>query len=234
MAQHKRLIIAIDGPAGAGKSTVAREVARRLGYLFINTGAMYRALAWKALQEGIALEDKQSLGDLARRAIIELSGPVDALEVTIDGQAVTSAIVTPEISRAASIVSAVPAVRRALVAQQQALGAVGGVVMEGRDIGTHVFPTADLKIFLDATAEARAQRRWMEEESRGRTSLPLLQIQAEIEERDARDRTREDSPLVRAADALYLDSSALSIETVVAIILGHLPQEPDTAEIEQG
>ena len=221
------LIIAIDGPAGAGKSTIAREIARRLGYLFINTGAMYRAVAWKALAEGIALEDVEAIGSLAGRAVIELSGPVDALEVEIDGQVVTRAIVTPEISRAASIVSAIPAVRRALVAQQQALGTDGGVVMEGRDIGTHVFPHADVKIFLDATAEARAQRRWLEEQQRGPASLPLAQIQGEIEERDARDRNRADSPLVQAADALYLDSSEMAINEVIEAILACLPTPPD-------
>ena len=224
---RKGLIIAIDGPAGAGKSTIAREIARRLGYLFINTGAMYRAVAWKALVEGIALEDAEAVGSLARRAVIELSGPVDALEVEIDGQLVTRAIVTPEISRAASIVSAIPAVRRALVAQQQALGTDGGVVMEGRDIGTHVFPNADVKVFLDATAQARARRRWLEEQQRGPASLPLAQIQAEIEERDARDRNRADSPLVQAADALYLDSSEMAINEVIEAILACLPTPPD-------
>lgn len=224
---HKGLIIAIDGPAGAGKSTIAREIARRLGYLFINTGAMYRAIAWKALAEGIALEDAEAVGSLAQRAVIELSGPVDALEVEIDGQVVTRAIVTPEISRAASIVSAIPAVRRALVAQQQALGTDGGVVMEGRDIGTHVFPNADVKVFLDATAQARARRRWLEEQQRGPASLPLEQIQMEIEERDARDRSRADSPLVQAADALYLDSSEMAINEVIEAILACLPAVPN-------
>lgn len=233
MAGDRRLIIAIDGPAGAGKSTIAREIARRLGYLFINTGAMYRAIAWKALAEGIALEDADEVGTLARHAIIELSGPVDALEVEIDGEVVTRAIVTPEISRAASIVSTIPAVRRALVARQQALGAGGGVVMEGRDIGTHVFPNADVKIFLDATAEARARRRWLEEQDRGGTCLPLGQIQVEIEERDARDRSRADSPLVQAPDALYLDSSEMTIDGVVEAILACLPMAPDGAEPEE-
>jgi len=230
VAEGRRLIIAIDGPAGAGKSTIAREIARRLGYLFINTGAMYRAIAWKALAAGIALEEADEVGALARHAVIELSGPVDALEVEIDGQVVTRAIVTPEISRAASIVSAIPAVRRALVAQQQALGAEGGVVMEGRDIGTHVFPNADIKVFLDATAEARARRRWLEEQRRGPTSLPLAQIQVEIEERDARDRSRADSPLVQAADALYLDSSEMTIEDVIEAILACLPAAPDRTD----
>ncbi|MFZ4984640.1 MAG: (d)CMP kinase [Blastocatellia bacterium] len=209
------LIIAIDGPAGAGKSTIAREVARRLGYLFINTGAMYRAIAWKARQVGIGLTDGEALGRLASESVIELVGPVDALRVLIDGEEVTPEIVRREISEAASIVSSIPAVRRALVARQQEMGAQGGVVMEGRDIGTQVFPQADLKIYLDATPEARAGRRYAEDLARGIAPGSREELQQEIEARDHRDKTRADSPLVQAADAIYLDTSDLTIDQVV-------------------
>lgn len=212
---RERLIIAIDGPAGAGKSTAARALARRLGYLYIDTGAMYRAVAWKTLQIGIPLDNTARIGQLAAISRIELTGSVDDSHVLIDGRDITSEIRTPQISQAASIVSAIPAVRRALVARQQEMGRAGGVVLEGRDIGTHVFPQADVKFFLDASAEARSQRRFTEDAARGMAASSLAATLAEIEERDIRDRTREDSPLVQAEDAIYLDSSALTAEQVV-------------------
>jgi cytidylate kinase len=216
---ERKLIIAIDGPAGAGKSTIAKDLARRLGYLFINTGAMYRAVALAAVQQQIALDDEAALGRLAETARIELTGTVDAMRVLLDGADVTEEIATPLMSQAASKVSAVPAVRRALVAQQQQLGSAGGVVMEGRDIGTQVFPNADIKIYLDATSEARAQRRHTDELAKGVNSGSLLATQAEIEERDHRDKTRADSPLAQAEDAIYLDSSGLTVEQVVEQVL---------------
>ena len=209
------LIIAIDGPAGAGKSTAARALARRLGYLYIDAGAMYRAVAWKVLQAGVSLDNAELIGELAAASRIELAGSVDDRHVLIDGRDITTEIRTPQMSQAASIVSAIPAVRRALVARQQEMGRAGGVVMEGRDIGTHVFPQAEVKFFLNASAEARSHRRFTEDAARGVATKSLAAALAEIEERDIRDRTREDSPLVQAEDAIYLDSSALTAKQVV-------------------
>jgi cytidylate kinase len=222
---ERKPIIAIDGPAGAGKSTIAKSLARQLGYLFINTGAMYRAVAWKVLQQGISLADAERIGNIAEDSLIELTGTVDALRVLIDGRDITEDIVTPEISQAASQVSAISAVRRALVARQQEMGQAGGVVMEGRDIGTKVFPHAELKIYLDATSDARAARRFAEDSARGIAVASLAQMKAEIEERDQRDKTRADSPLVQAEDAVYVDSSALSIAEVVAKLMRLVSQK---------
>ena len=216
---ERKLIIAIDGPAGAGKSTIAKKLARQLDYLFINTGAMYRAVALAALQRGFALDQVEAIGALANTVRIELIGTVDNTRVLLDGADVTEAIATPTLSDAASVVSAISAVRRALVAQQQVMGQAGGVVMEGRDIGTQVFPNADIKIYLDASSVARAARRHTEDLSKGVNTGALKDTQAEIEARDHRDKTRADSPLAMAADAVYLDSSALMIEEVVAHIL---------------
>jgi cytidylate kinase len=213
------LIIAIDGPAGAGKSTVARTVARRLGYLFINTGAMYRAVAWKALREGVPLDDAGAVGRLAGESVIELTGGVDSMRVLIDGRDITDEIATPQIGFAASMVSTISAVRRALVARQQQMGRAGGVVMEGRDIGTQVFPDAEVKIYLDASPEARAQRRYDDDLARGVAVASPEEMKEEIERRDTRDKTRADSPLLRAEDAVYIDSSAMTVDEVVERIL---------------
>jgi cytidylate kinase len=221
---ERKPIIAIDGPAGAGKSTIAKSLARRLGYLFINTGAMYRAVAWQALNDGIPLEDAERVGRLATDLRIELAGAVDAMRVLVNGRDISDEISAPHISQAASLVSAIPAVRRALVARQQEMGRAGGVVMEGRDIGTQVFPDAEIKIYLDATSDARAERRFAEDQARGVALASLEQMKADIEQRDTRDKTRADSPLEQAADAIYLDSSAMTIDEVVEKILKTLSE----------
>lgn len=212
------MIIAIDGPAGAGKSTVAKAVARRLNYLYIDTGAMYRAVGWKVLQEEIEFENVARIGQLAAEATIELQGSVDDLRVSIDARDITSEIRTPEVSQAASIVSTIPAVRRALVARQQEMGRVGNVVMEGRDIGTVVFPNADVKIFLDASAVARAKRRFAEDVQKGIASS-VEETHESLTSRDQRDSTRADSPLVQAPDAVYIDSSHFTIEEVIEQVM---------------
>lgn len=212
------MIIAIDGPAGAGKSTVAKSLARQLNYLYIDTGAMYRAVAWKVLQDEIEFENTMRIGQLAAESNIELSGSVDDLRISIDDRDITSEIRTPEISQTASIVSAIPAVRRALVARQQEMGRSHNVVMEGRDIGTVVFPHAEVKIFLDASADARAERRHLEDVAKGASSS-LHETKAAIITRDERDSNRTDSPLIKADDAIYIDSSHHTIEQVIEQVM---------------
>jgi cytidylate kinase len=205
------VVIALDGPAGSGKSTVAREVARRLGFIYVDTGAMYRAVALLAKRQGVALQDAAALTKLAESADLHF---VSENRLFAGDQDVTESIRTPEISQASSIVSAVPGVRHALVAIQQRLGREGNLVMEGRDIGTVVFPNAEVKVFLDASPEERARRRF-EERPEG---PPLDQVIAQIRERDARDTRREHSPLLRAADAVVLDTTGMTIPQVVESI----------------
>ena len=202
-------MIAIDGPAGAGKSTIARSLAGRLGFTYIDTGAMYRAVALWALRAGIDLDDMHRLEQLAKAADIEFDGD----RVILNGEDVTASIREPDVSDAASKVSIVPGVRRALREQQQSMGAARSVVMEGRDIGTVVFPEAQVKIFLDADPGERARRRAAE------TGIAPDQAAREMEERDRRDRTRAEAPLLQAPDAEYLDTSGLSPEQVEEAIL---------------
>jgi cytidylate kinase len=208
------LVIAIDGPTAAGKSTAGRALAAKLGYLYIDTGAMYRAVGWKALEEGIDLEDAPRLADLAGRIRIDLGGDPHHVTVSVDGRDVTAALRTPAVDVASSKVSAVPGVRAALVEQQRVMGHGGGVVLDGRDIGTHVFPDAQVKFFLVAQPGVRAVRRNDENRTRGRTE-DLAETRAAIEDRDQRDQGREVAPLRPAPDALLLDTSDLTRELVV-------------------
>ena len=204
------LIIAIDGPSGAGKGTVAREIARRLDYRHLDTGAMYRAVAWKALHEGISLEDEERVAAMAARAVID----VEPARVAIDGSDVTAAIRTPAIDRAATAVARLPRVRAVLVERQRKDGEGGGVVMEGRDIGTVVFPNADVKIYLDAAPEERARRRAADPAHTATSEAAM-----EMEARDRSDKTRTTSPLTIASDAIAIDTTGLSVEDVVKKVM---------------
>ena len=215
----KKLIIAIDGPVGSGKSTLARRVAELLGYVYVDTGAMYRALAFKALRNGLPLDghDEELVG-LARATRIDLRAEGGTQRVLLDQDDVTTAIRTPEVSQAASKIAVNPGVRQVLVAEQRRAGEQGGVVMEGRDIGSVVFPDAQLKIFLTASPETRAERRWREHQQKG-DDINLQRTLEEIHERDRRDLQRSTSPLVRAADAVVVDSSAMEPEEVARLVV---------------
>jgi cytidylate kinase len=220
-----RLTIAIDGPAGSGKSSVARRVAALLGYLYLDSGAMYRALALKALERKVPLGDEVQLEALAKETHIELKSPTPEIEaagarnrVFLDGREVTHEIRTAEVAQAASRLATIAGARHVLVAEQQRAGAGGGVVMEGRDIGTVVFPDAELKIFLDASPEERTERRWKEHQEKGE-ELTLAEVFDEVIERDKRDRERKVSPLVRAADAVLVDNTAMGIEETARLIV---------------
>jgi cytidylate kinase len=214
----RKLIIAIDGPVGSGKSTVARGVAELLGYTYLDSGAMYRALALKANRRKVSLSDAAALETLARESHIDLERGTDGQRVLLDGEDVTQAIRTAEVSQAASHVALVPGVRQVLVDEQRRAGSRGGVVMEGRDIGTVVFPHAELKIFLDASVEVRAERRWREHQQKG-DGLTLKQVVVEVRERDLRDRSRVASPLLRADDAVLVDNTAMdAVETARLIV----------------
>lgn len=212
-----KLIIAIDGPVASGKSTIARRVAELLGYLYLDSGAMYRAVALAAVRRGVALDDGAKLADLAQQLRIELAMRDGRLRVAMDGEDVTEALRSPEISQAASRVAEHAGVRKTLVAAQRQIGAAGGVVMEGRDIGTAVFPAADLKVYLDASLEERARRRLRDHEARGE-KVSLEELIEQIRERDRRDRSRQVAPLVRAPDAVLVDSTALEIEETARVI----------------
>ncbi len=208
----RKLIIAIDGPAGAGKSTVAARVARKFGYVNLESGAMYRALALKAIKRDASFEDEAALLKLAQDSRIALEPTLAGNRVLLDGCDVSGRIRERDVTEAASKVSVHPKVREWMVARQREMGLSGGVVMEGRDIGTKVFPDADLKIFLDADPVIREQRRLDQQRVKGRSAESMA---AELRERDRRDRTRAASPLVPAADAVLVDSTHLSEDEVV-------------------
>jgi CMP/dCMP kinase len=211
----KRLIIAIDGPSGAGKGTVARAVAARLGYRHIDTGAMYRALAWKALQERLDLTDETAIAALAEGASFDVEGG----RIRIDGVDVASTIRTAEMDKAATAVARHPAVRRTLVARQRSYGEGGGIVMEGRDIGTVVFADADVKVYLDASPEERARRRAADPAHTSPKGAQLSDVATALAERDKNDSTRAASPLTIARDAVVLDTTGLAVDDVIGQVL---------------
>ncbi|MFZ0734989.1 MAG: (d)CMP kinase [Candidatus Sulfotelmatobacter sp.] len=219
----RKLIIAIDGPAGAGKSTIASRLARKLGYVNLESGAMYRALALKAIDTDTSFDDEPALVKLAEASHIRLEPTLGGNRTILDRKDVSSRIRERDVTEAASRVSVHPKVREWMVAHQRAMGAGGGIVMEGRDIGTKVFPDADLKIFLDADPVVREQRRMAQQKIKGEVAASVA---AELRERDRRDRTRAASPLAAAADAVVIDSSAMSEDEVLARVEELVARKP--------
>lgn len=211
----KGLQVAIDGPASAGKSTVAKQVAKRFGYIYCDTGAMYRSVTLAALNQGIDVHDQAAVAALAQRIKIGFEPGEPEQRVFVDGKEVTAAIRSNEVNANVSAVAAIPAVREEMVAQQRQIAAAGGIVMDGRDIGTTVLPNAQVKIFLVASAHERARRRFEENQRKGIETTTLAELQAAIERRDKLDSERSVSPLTQAQDAIRLDSTHLSIAQVV-------------------
>jgi len=214
----KRLTIAIDGPAGAGKSTVAQIVARRLNYNYIDTGAMYRAVAWQAINNNLTGQDTEAITKVSETTNIELNYINGKTFVKVDGNDVTEAVRTPEVTKLVAEVAQIAGVRQYMLRLQRHMAKCGGVVMDGRDIGTHVLPDADLKIFLTASIEERALRRWRELQAKG-YDVTLDQLKDDIACRDKKDCEREIAPLIKAPDAVLIDTTQLSIEGAVEEIL---------------
>jgi len=210
----KPLIIAIDGPSGAGKGTIARAIARELGYRHIDSGAMYRAVGWKAIRNGVPLDNEAAVAALAEQSRIDVSSTA----ITIDDVDVSRAIRTPEIDRAAAAVARLPRVRGVLVDRQRQLGAGGGIVMEGRDIGTVVFPDADVKVYLDASPEERARRRSVDPAHTG-VPAAVSEVATLLTQRDEQDRTRTVSPLFAAKDAVHVDTTGKDVDEVVDAVM---------------
>lgn len=217
----KRICIAIDGPVGSGKSTVARRVAREMGYTYIDTGAMYRAVALKAKRNGVSWADAGAMTGLARKTAIELSPAFNEMltcRVRLDGRDVSREIRETDIGQGASAIGTISGVRRALVAMQRRMAEAGGVVMEGRDIGTVVLPRAELKIFLSGSVEERAKRRFLELQKKGKSPV-MSEVIEEVKARDTQDSTRADSPLKKADDAVEIDTTGMTIDGVVREIV---------------
>ncbi|HKG22273.1 MAG TPA: (d)CMP kinase [Blastocatellia bacterium] len=214
----KKFTIAIDGPSGVGKSSLGKALARRFGYQYIDSGAVYRAVGRKALDLGVSLDEGGAVARLARAAAVRLEGDPDHLKVFLDGRDVTTEIRLPDASRAASVIATIAEVREAVVEKLREMSREGGVVMDGRDIGTRVFPEAEVKLFLEASPEERARRRWAEDRERGR-EVSVEQVRAELEERDRRDRERTATPLVRAEDAVLIDTSNTPLDRVLDSVL---------------
>ncbi len=223
-------VVTIDGPAAAGKSTTARAVAERLGFSFLDTGAFYRAIALKAIDSGTPLDDEEAIAELLETTHVETSGTPSHPEVRLDARDVTREIRTPQVSEAASRVAALSAVRAVLVRWQREMSALGPLVGEGRDLGTVVFPRAEVKIYLDADLETRAERRRRELGLRG-MAASIADVRADLDRRDARDRDRLDSPLKPADDALHVDTSGLSLEAQVERVLAVIQLHPDCPRV---
>ena len=224
------MIIAIDGPSGAGKSTLGKMLAKKLGLLYLDTGAMYRAVALAVMRARVGFHDEPKIAQIAENATIELLGEPDAMKVLLDGDDVSVEIRTLEVAQAASVVSTISEVRRIMVQHQRQIGldAPKGCVLEGRDIASVVFPNADMKFFLTAKPDARARRRFIEDQSKGRIST-YEQTLAEINERDERDVSRLDSPLTIAEDAIVIDTSELDLTEVFEQMLGHIQEQGASA-----
>ncbi|MBW4612561.1 MAG: bifunctional pantoate--beta-alanine ligase/(d)CMP kinase [Desmonostoc vinosum HA7617-LM4] len=225
--RDRQPIIAIDGPAGAGKSTVARQVASDLGLVYLDTGAMYRAVTWLVLQKNIAIDDECAIAELAHQCMIELTPSQDIqspVQVWINGINVTMQIRTIEVTSKVSAIAAQSAVRKALVKQQQSIGKRGGLVAEGRDVGTHVFPDAEVKIFLTASVSERARRRQQDFNKQGQPQISLEQLERDIAERDRKDSTRQVSPLQKAVDAIEIQTDGLNASEVTAQIVKYYQQ----------